>query len=197
MITRREVLAFGLAVSLFRLKSAADLHIRAPGSIDRDPPHFVADARFPDTRVAAHAAEARGATVRWLADDVTALYESLDQAWRTSPFAIAGFTTNNALFVIERLAWDLGLRTIYRGIHSRRGDRHLEPKLLGPPALVHRIADQSNQDLASALGRALADWATEIREHRQIVFTQTSTGAGDSTLVSWLLAPKHEICRRT
>ena len=63
---------------------------------------------------AASAAEACGAAVIWVGADVTPAYTRLDLELRPLPFAVAGLTSAHHLFVLERLGWDRGLRTVRR-----------------------------------------------------------------------------------
>lgn len=191
MIGRREAIASGLAVSLLARSSATRAFgaLSATGRVASD---FVADERFGEAREAASAAEAGGATVRLLADDITRLYQSLDLGWRSAPFAIAGLTAGNVSFVIERLAWARGLRTVYRGIHHRLRDGRFEHELIGSPALLRRIDAPAGLDW-TVLGSALAGPASGLPD-RPIC----SPAIGDlTTLVSWRLVPKGEIDRRT
>jgi hypothetical protein len=190
MINRREVIASGLAVSFLARTSAASLAGAPPTGSHEAVAFFAADERFAAARAAARAAASRGAATQSLGADVTALYESLDLAWRTFPFAVSGLTTTNALFVIERLAWDRGLRTVYRGIHRHAGDGRLEHELLGPPTLIPRIEERARRNWGGALGRALVEWVPEAAERQQIVSPQMLPDVGGATLASWLLMPK-------
>jgi hypothetical protein len=195
MIRRREFVASGLAVSFLSRAAAAGLAGPAPTAKTRTVPPFVADQRFLEARVAARAAEARGAAIRWLAEDVTAVYEWLDLAMRAAPFAISGMTSGNALFLIERLAWEHGLRTVYRGLHARARDGRHAHDLLGASALVRLIDDRAASNWAAVLGRELAAWAPDPVHRAQVVRSQAIPCADGATLASWLLVPKGELGR--
>jgi len=123
MINRREVLVSGIALSVLAQQSSANTIAAPRNTADRLVSRLIADERFRAARNAAHSAAANGISVHWLAEDVTPVYESLDLAWKSTSFAIAGLTTPNALFVIERLAWDRGLRTIRQNIQTDEPQR--------------------------------------------------------------------------
>ena len=73
------------------------------------------DHRFAAGRQFASSSEARGVATRPIANDVTSLwYSELHPLWKQQPVAIAGVTTYGALFCLERLAWDHGMRVLHR-----------------------------------------------------------------------------------
>jgi hypothetical protein len=73
------------------------------------------DHRFAAGRQFASSSEARGIAIRPIANDVTSLwYSELHPLWKQQPVAIAGLTTYGPLFCLERLAWDHGMRVLYR-----------------------------------------------------------------------------------
>ena len=73
------------------------------------------DHRFAAGRQFAKSSEARGIATRPIANDVTSLwYSELHPLWKQQPVAIAGLTTYGALFCLERLAWDHGMRVLHR-----------------------------------------------------------------------------------
>src|SRR5690606_24267590 len=159
--------------------SAANLAGAAPGWGAAAVPAFVADRRYPEARTAARAAAARGAAILDVALDPTGVYESLDLSLRSSAFAIAGLTASNALFVIERLAWEHGLRTLYRGMHARAAGGSVEHELLGSTP-IRRADLRSTPGWAAALGRALVEWSPDPRIGRQVQLSQTVPGAQGS-----------------
>lgn len=196
MTNRREVVTAGLAAALLARTSAAGLAGGGAFAGDAAARSFVADERRAQALAAARAAAARGASIRPLGGDVTRLYESLDLAWRAAPFALAGLTTPNALFLIERLALDRGMRTAYRGIHRRAADGRYEHELLGSRALIHHV-DVRTEAWGAALGHALAVWRGDAPPGAAIVAPLAAPGAappgGDADgapLVSWLLVPR-------
>lgn len=183
VIDRREVLAAGLTVSLLTCTKA----VGAAGAAPRPTPLFVADERFAEARAAASAAARKGAAVHAISDDLTALYDRLDRAWREHPFPVAGLTTSSALFVIERLAADRGSRTVYRGIHRRGADGRLVHEASGAPTVPAEVL--ATAGWTEALGMSLVDFplaATSLEPLPMLA----PPGPDGSVLVSWLLAPR-------
>ena len=112
MTDRRQVLKAGLVGSVLPLGALATAASAAqPLQIHR----AVFDSRFAAGRAFAAEARARGWTTVAIEGDVTQLwYHHLALRWREGPAPIAGVTDANSLFVLERLAWDAGLRVASR-----------------------------------------------------------------------------------
>ena len=112
MTDRRQILKAGLAGSVLPLGALASAARAAePLRIHR----AVFDSRFAAGRAFAAEARARGWTTVAIEGDVTQLwYHHLALRWREGPAPIAGVTDANSLFVLERLAWDAGLRVTSR-----------------------------------------------------------------------------------
>jgi hypothetical protein len=88
------------------------------------------DRRFSDSRLFSWAAQQRGIEIRSISGDVTDVwYSELHPRWKEAAVPIAGVTTYGPLFCLERLAWDHGMRVVYRGSHQRRPDRTIEHRL--------------------------------------------------------------------
>src|SRR5688500_16549070 len=63
-----------------------------------------------------------GATVREIEGDITDLWQhELLGRWKTAPAAVAGLTERPALFLLERLAWEHGLRVVFEAEHAPDG----------------------------------------------------------------------------
>lgn len=75
-----------------------------------------ADALLIDTRFARPPIAGTTAPRIYTFDgDLTRIwYETLDPIWRKRGFVLAGITGHDALFVLERLAWDRGRRVVSR-----------------------------------------------------------------------------------
>ncbi len=126
MLTRRDLLQASAAISVLPWAAQA-----ATGPAARAPSfHTVLfDARFPEARrFAADAAHLR-MNVRSFDGDITNVwFHELAPVWRsiassgravaTADMAIAGLTQYGALFCLERLAWDAGMRVVYRAEHA-------------------------------------------------------------------------------
>jgi hypothetical protein len=82
-----------------------------------------------------------GGAVREIRGDMTRVwYEEIAPRWRHEGAAIAGLTAAGALFCFEQLAWDAGMRVVYRAQHSPLDDGEALARLVmhlpaGLPAL--------------------------------------------------------------
>jgi hypothetical protein len=112
MTDRRSVLKAGLAGSVLPLGAlAATARAAEPLQLHR----AVYDSRFAAGRAFAAEARAKGWTAVAIEGDVTDLWcRHLDPRWRQGPAPVAGVTAANSLFVLERLAWDAGMRVVSR-----------------------------------------------------------------------------------
>ena len=173
MTTRREFIQVTLTASVggavaatagetLSLQPAQPEYAGAVRSFLRDPtrfprlPLYVAlfDRRFSDSRLFSWAAQQRGIGIRPIAGDVTDVwYSELHPRWKENAVPIAGVTTYGALFCLERLAWDHGMRVVYRGSHQRRSDRTIEHRLEGA---AQQLGARANQFEAAQRPRATA-----------------------------------------
>ena len=141
MLNRRELIASTVALSVASRAAASRMAepvsgARA-GTADTTGPtveagesparYFIASRDLPDAHPAACAAAARGETVVWIGSDVTPVYTRLDLELRPAPFAVAGLTSAHHLFVLERLGWDRGLRTVRRSERGPTVNWRLDP----------------------------------------------------------------------
>ena len=136
MTNRREFLRTGATISALPMMGGSAMAGPTPPATLR--PHdlhcFVFDGGFADARaVAAHADH--GAPLHPIDGDVTALwYDVLDKPLKDGPLALAGVTTADALFVLERLGGGRGLRVTYRGVHGIPKNGQVAHDLTAPPA---------------------------------------------------------------
>jgi len=139
MINRRELIASTVGLSLAATgaaaRTAAPAEAGPAGMATRGKPQsvpriFVAERDLPAARLAAQEAEARGAEIVWLDANVTPVYTRLDLAFRPAGFTVAGLTSAHHLFVLERLGWDRGLRTVRRAELGTAVEWRLEPRRL-------------------------------------------------------------------
>jgi hypothetical protein len=114
MASRREFLQAGIAASVLPLAAVAN-NIAPSQSENHDFYKVIFDERFPASVTFGEEWQARGAAVRAIRGDITDLwFHDLDRQWKRRPTAIAGLTAHGALFCLERLAWDHGMRVISR-----------------------------------------------------------------------------------
>jgi hypothetical protein len=128
MHSRREFLQAGIAASIvpiampahaiaFDTRPAARI-IPAAGEFFS----IVYDVRFDDAALLAAKAERAGLPVTRMTGDITDFwFNELSLKWRQAPVAIAGLTGPGALFCLERLGWDHGMRVTFRGVHRVGG----------------------------------------------------------------------------
>jgi len=129
---RRDfMIASGAAVGIWASLSAAMGTANAASAPPRLFHAIVADTRFPESRAFAHKAARAGNRIVWITGDITDLwYNELDLLWREKKATLAGLTGYAAIFCLERLAWDRGLRVTFKEEHRRAGS--------GGPDLLYR-----------------------------------------------------------
>jgi hypothetical protein len=142
MISRRQMLQSGLAASSLPLVAGVSLvggsfpqsvHARAleqPGLYT-----VLFDQRFAASREFGRHAQWQGQRVQGFNGDITNVwFNDLHPRWRQSPAAIAGFTAHGALFCLERLAWDVGMRVTHRAEQRYEGHEPLYSWVIAPRA---------------------------------------------------------------
>jgi len=203
--SRRRFMAGGLAVS-----AAASLAAMTSGSARSDPlglrlPLHLAlfDTRFGAAHTFARALALRGVALAAFDGDVTPIwFEQLDPVWRRHPLTVAGLTTEGALFCLEQLAWDNGMRVAYRGIHAAAADggtdhvlessvhrsRYVQGRISGAQPWPAQVADL----IASIDEPPLSAFPSGAHQRSQAAYrTRSRPARTPSRLVSWLIAPKN------
>lgn len=138
-------------------------------------------------------AAVQGIPVRAIEGDITHVWQTeLRALWKTGPTAIAGLTERPALFLLERLAWDHGLRVAFEAEHRPHPGGHA----------AHRVLRTADANLALELEAAGRSWPHALAAAlvaddrvRSADFRPTDTGltahAGEPTLLwSWIIAPR-------
>ncbi len=109
--TRRQFVGVGTAVLAVAATQSASSISWSPVA----PFRAIYDERFEAGRRFASDAIDRGWVTRAIRGDVTQVwFHELSVRWKRGPAAIAGSTTPQSLFVLERLAWDVGMRVTVR-----------------------------------------------------------------------------------
>ena len=121
MISRRQILRSGLAATSIPLLASLPL-VSAAAAADPSAVRILAhpslfrvifDQRFAASRHFGTEARFRGHAVSGFNGDITNVwFNELRPRWKEGPAAIAGVTAHGALFCLERLAWDAGMRVI-------------------------------------------------------------------------------------
>ena len=192
MTSRREFLKGGLAASALPVAARAEIVALPP--LATIPLYKVLyDTRFAASVAFARRAAARGLAVQAMAGDMTRFwYDDLYHRWQKEPAAIAGLTAHGALFCLERLAWDQGLRVVFRGEHSLAPDRCVAHRFDGSVALLAAAADAAAEtEWAAALADVVAECPVEhaARRSTSTLTVNATTLPTSEQLFSWVIAP--------
>jgi hypothetical protein len=213
VINRRRFVNSGI------LASAAVVSGIARSAADEAPASFTArqdlaahldlalfDSRFRCCRAFADALARRSVATAAFNGDVTHVwYTKLDPAWRVRPMRIAGMTTEGALFCLERLAWDHGMRVVYRGSHRPQSDGStdhvLEASARQPQGLAqrHGTAEGWPSDVVSLISRLSDPLPISPAQHAGIEQHRFRSRPGrnrtdlDAPLFSWVIAPRSSV----
>jgi hypothetical protein len=119
LINRRQVLQSGLAGTSIPLVAGLSLTpLQAAHAKVLEHPSLyrvLFDQRFAASRDFGRDAQRSGQHVQGFNGDITNVwYHDLHPRWQQGPAAIAGLTAHGALFCLERLAWDVGMRVTHR-----------------------------------------------------------------------------------
>jgi hypothetical protein len=192
MLNRRTFLQAGVTAVPLATGAALTLGAnKARAALPAVPLHTVVfDERF------AFANEARwmGQRTSAIRGDVTKLwYDDLYHAWQNGPVAIAGLTTQDAMFCLEIFGNDAGLRLVLKAEHHISAG-HVEHRLQGPElALGGASLDKCGPNWSGQVAQMLIGCpATRERRIQTTAVSQAGKlAAGEQvTLVSWLLAPR-------
>lgn len=193
MTSRREFLKAGLAASAWPIAARADIAAPQPAVAAISIYKVLYDTRFPASVEFARRAAGRGLAVHAMAGDMTRFwYDDLYHRWRKEPAAIAGLTAEGALFCLERLAWELGMRVVYRGEHTPGAGACVAHRFEGPAQWLPAAAAATTD---AAWAAALADVVVEcprgrVQRHAAHSLTARAAAAPSSeVLFSWVIAP--------
>lgn len=203
MTTRREFLQAGLAASALPFGTAAFTSAdpipdaAAASSAPLAATAFykvVFDERFPESVAFAAEMQRRGSVIHGITGDMTDLwYHDLHAQWRTNPAPIAGLTAHGPLFCLERLAWDYGMRVVFRAEHQYRADACMEHTLSAPDALLREAAnltsagEQWSRQMATLVSRCPLPGPLSSAS---ILSSSAHRGDADrDPLFSWVIAP--------
>ncbi|MGC2333017.1 MAG: hypothetical protein WA581_16300 [Candidatus Acidiferrales bacterium] len=199
MASRREFLQVGIAALALPISAHPALlpsGVVPATSISITPLYKVIfDQRFPAS--VAFGAEARtsGLPAHSIRGDITDLwFHELDAQWKKKPVAVAGLTAQGPLFCLERLAWDHGMRVVFRGDHHSLPDGSIEHILTGPESVVNQAASLQNDgdDWAARIATLLArvpegpSTPAKVTIHGRAIDRKTGE---PEDLISWVIAP--------
>lgn len=190
MPSRRDFLHSAAVLSASPLAGKA-VFAAGHGSLALDGVIF--DRRHLESRSFAGRAAHFGAQIRACEGDITDLWQrELRLRWRTTSAAVAGLTERPALFLLERLAWDHGLRVVFEAEHVPDGEDNA----------IHRLIRTADKRLALDLKAAGSSWPVALADslfNGARVATRDFSPSGaamaahrsePTTLYSWIIAPR-------
>lgn len=126
-------------------------------------------------------------------DVTTAWLRDIRPEWSRRRTAIAGLTTPSALFCLEQLAWQHGLRVVFHAEHIVMPDRQIDHRVQRDPGMARLTA--------SNLQRAGANWPVRLadamaarrastgrRPGPSLAALQPELPEGATLLTSWIIA---------
>ena len=200
MTTRREFLQAGIGVSALPILSGVSVssQARAVEEPVLTPLHKVIfDERFPDSVAFGSEAEKIGMPVHGIRGDMTDLWvNDLCDCWKNAPSAIAGLTAHGPLFCLEHLAWDYGMRVVFRAEHTYLPNDRIEHVLSGPESLLGQAANLNDcgPNWGSRVARMVARCpGNRVKLTAATVMiaapAQAQTTDEQGSLFSWIIAP--------
>jgi hypothetical protein len=155
MLDRRSVLKIGaLTVTGALVKMPVSGRSLSPARAHSAFQRAVFDDRFADCQVFAAELDSAGVLTSAIRGDVAKLwYDDLRVHLRENRSPVAGFTDRAALFCLEELARDVGMRTIFRADHIIDQNGRTQHTAVGPASLV---ALACNLPPETGCGRAIA-----------------------------------------
>jgi hypothetical protein len=200
MVNRRSVLKIGATtVAGALVKIPVFGRNRSPARMPIAFQRAVFDQRFAECRDFAAELRSAGVFTSAIRGDVAKLwYDDLRAYLRENRLPVAGLTDRAALFCLEELARDVGMRVIFRADHimDQTGDQigdtngYAQHTAVGPASLV---AAAGNLPPEAGFGRAMAGLFSQfdMSEPRNTA-AQKVTGPfspeNKTALVSWLIA---------
>lgn len=192
MLKRRSILkagAAGLAGALVNVPAGAAGAGRfdSRNSLSR----VVYDQRFQDALVFAREFASLGVRTSGIRGDVASLwYEDLRSHLSQERAPVAGLTNRIALFCLEELMRDVGMKTRFRVDHMIHETGFVDHRAVGPTSLVRAT---QNLPRAPGFGRAMAILASyqATNEPSDIAVLKRSgpfSPSKQTALVSWIIA---------
>lgn len=191
MATRREFIGNGIAAALlagmgYTPRAAA----RGSGAVPLYKAIF--DERFHDSVFFAEEIASLGVPVHAIRGDITALwFDDLDLRWRREPAAVAGLTTEAALFCLERLAWDHRLRVVFRAEHALKSSDCIEHTVACAGETLEQVRDleKINTGWWAPVAHIVAGAPGRLPDSMHRLQTPVSGADAADFLVSWVIAP--------
>jgi len=139
MTNRRQFIKCGLSFSTLPLTGLASLNmaVAAPDGHSFKLESFVADLRYEESVTTASSLKSQGVPVAEITGDMTDLWiQQYSRQWKQKPMSLAGVTGKDALFVLETLAPDYGMRVIYKTEIPREENLSAAPSVVGAESIA-------------------------------------------------------------
>jgi hypothetical protein len=192
MVNRRNILKIGAAtVTGALVKMPLTGGSLSPGRAHTAFHRAVFDERFAECRGFGAELHSAGVFTSAIRGDVAKLwYHDLRVNLRENRSPVAGLTDRPALFCLEELARDVGMRVIFRADHITGRNGYTQHSAVGPASLV---AVAGNLPPEAGFGRAVAALLSQFDiSERGDLAAQKRTGPfspeNKTALVSWLIA---------
>jgi hypothetical protein len=197
MATRRTFIqvAAGTALPVSAGLRAADVPASATTLQRRELGAVVIDSGHAEARDFGDRLDPRGAKVLSIreGDVTTAWLNSIRPLWLKRRATVAGLTTPAALFCLEQLAWQHGLRVVFHAEHTLQLDGRLDHRVQRDPQMA-RLTASNLQRAGTRWPARLADAmaarsTTSIRRPGpSLAALQPTLPEGALLLTSWIIA---------
>jgi len=202
MTNRREFLHLGVAALSLPIAARAGVSPEIFGAGDRGSgdragtePIYKAyfDERFPACAAFAEEAKRRALATQAIRGDITDIWFSdLYYRWKHGPVAIAGMTAPGAIFCLELLARDAGMRVALRVDHGRLPDGRMEHEFAGPEEIFARAAESESRAAGwpERMAETVAQFPVERGRAATLRFSgaDVASGSAPDHLVTWVIA---------
>ena len=204
MTNRREFLHIGVAALSLPIAARARVVPEVFGSAEPDATEALYkvyfDERFQACVAFADVMQRQSMPTHAIRGDITGIwFGDLYARWKEKPAAIAGITAPGAIFCLEMLARDAGMRIAFRADHrllveSQIADiRRIEHEITGPAKVLRQASDleTSGAQWPQRMAELVARFPAERDAATQARFTGSVASSGDHPrhLVTWVIAP--------
>jgi len=198
MTNRREFLHLGVAALSLPIAARAGVSSElfpADAQPHAEPLYKVCfDLRFQECAAFADEIKRRSIPTHGTRGDITELwFRDLYYRWKKAPVAIAGMTAPGAIFCLEMLAREAGMRVALRVDHRRLSDGRTEHEFAGPEEVFTRAADAEGggTGLPERMAKIVAQFPAERGRAAKLRFSEADLASsnGPDHLVTWVIAP--------
>jgi len=196
MTTRRQFIEGAMATGIAAASvpaGATALGLTGAGGSYLRLERVIFDERFADAIAFAAVARRQSVATSAVKGSIHDLwYQDLSCRWRDGKYPIAGITDFRALFLLEMMAGDVGLRVVYRAHHLESNGTRTH-RVFGPAerrgAIRSRLSGAGADWARSAAGVALGwpEYPTNVAPGGSNVLSAGIQALGPGTLISWII----------